>query len=124
MIAMEKKNHTGKISSRLPARLSAEIRAWAGLIGDDYRYTGRRMGLEDLVAWVLLDFMSKSDADRRAILERAGPELERMRAGGGAPGAIGSAGRGQSADDGTAAGFRGLGGVDVTPKRRVKPKRQ
>ena len=76
---MAKKKHQGKITARLPESLSSSVRAWAGEVSARHRYTGRQMGLEDLVSWVLLDFMAKSPEERERIIAVAGPAVEAMR---------------------------------------------
>lgn len=119
---MSKKTHEGKLTARLPRSLGKKVRGWIGEIGDDYRETGRRLGIEDLIAAVLIEYMDRPEEERKDVLARRLPELvELMRnepANGSEPGgAIGPA-------TGTIVDSQGAGVADVTqPIRKPQSRR-
>lgn len=72
-----KKPHAGKIGARMPKRLTAAFRSWIEGAADDYKYFGRRMGVEPCVGALVNHFMhGLDDAGRRALIAEWLPDLE------------------------------------------------
>lgn len=72
-----KKPHAGKIGARMPKRLTSAFRSWIEGAADDYKYFGRRMGVEPCVGALVNHFMNGlDDAGRRALIAEWLPDLE------------------------------------------------
>lgn len=78
MLVMTKKEHRGKLTARTPALLRSRVRAWLGEVSEDHPFRNRKLGLEDFIAVVMLDFMERPAVERSAVLRDRIPQLERM----------------------------------------------
>ncbi len=72
------KQHEGKLTSRAPRELSAKVRAYVGAVGDNHREMGRRMGVEDFLAALMLEFFGLEPPEQKSLLDRRLPELSAM----------------------------------------------
>jgi hypothetical protein len=61
---------------RLVPKLDAQLRSWIGEHGGEYRYYGRRMGVESFGAALIVWFLDRPEREQRAILAAGLPVVE------------------------------------------------